>query len=564
VIRELSVRNLALITELVLPLGPGMTALTGETGAGKSILVDALGLVLGDRGDVSLVQEDQERAEISAIFEISANTPPFAWLQARDLEQGEECVLRRILSREGRSRAYINGRPVPIQMLRELGRLLVEIYGQHAHQSLLRPAVQRVLLDIYGGHADLGDELRVAYQRWQQLNQEFDHVSQLSREQTARLELLRYQAEELTAFRPEPGELEQLEQEQQQLAHAAELIQGAEVAVNLLYQDEQGAIYALLGQVGRQLGQLQAIDPKLQSVVELVEGAAVQVEEATNELRHYLESVDIDSERLLWIEERLSGFYELARKHRVAVTELPALREQLVAELTELETMDTRLDAMHQESTAALEKCRALATRLSQARAEAALALAQKVTENMQSLAMAGGCFQIALTSVRGREFSLHGAEQVEFQVSTNPGQSPGPLNKVASGGELSRIGLAIQLLAFPWGGATQVFDEVDVGIGGAVAETVGARLRELGAHRQVLCVTHLPQVAAQAHSQIRISKYVRAEGGTIELAVLSDSERVEEIARMVGGKEITERSRAHAQEMLEKARQVKEADFPN
>lgn len=562
-IRELSVRNFAIITELVLPLGPGMTALTGETGAGKSLLVDALGLVLGDRGDASLIRHGRDRAEVSAVFEIGDNEPLFAWLRARDLERDGECVLRRIVSREGRSRGYINGCPVPIQMLREIGGYLVEIHGQHAHQSLLRPAIQRDLLDAYGTHGLLVNELSAAYQCWRQLGQELKTLTGTAGEQDARLALLRYQVEELEVFRPAPDELEQREQEQQQLAHAAELVQGAEAVVDLLYQNEQGAVYALLGQANRQLTQLQTIDPKLSSIAALVESAAIQVEEAVGELRRYLSAANIDPERLTWVEERLSGFYELARKHQVPASELPGLVERLASELADLETLDTRLDSLKQEFAGALEKCRALSARLSGARAKAAAELEQGVTQAMQTLAMPGGCFKATLVSLQGRDFSSHGAEQIEFQVSTNPGHPPGPLNKVASGGELSRIGLAIQILTSQCGGvAAQVFDEVDTGIGGAVAETVGARLQELGEQRQVLCVTHLPQVAAQAHAHIRISKHHGAETAAVELVKLSKDERVEEVARMLGGKAITERSRAHAHEMLEIARRRSKVKF--
>lgn len=563
-IRELFVRDLAIITELVLPLETGMVALTGKTGAGKSILVDALGLVLGDRGDVSLIRHGQERAEVSAVFEISANESVFDWLRARDLEQGEECVLRRILSREGRSRAYINGRPVPIQILREMGRYLVEIYGQHAHQSLLRPGGQRALLDAYGAHAPLLAEWNKAYQRWRQLRQELETLTQAASEQTARLELLRYQVEELEAFRPEAGELEQLEQEQQQLAHGTELVQGVESVLDLLYQNEQGAIYALLGQVNRQLAQLQTIDPKLSAPLDLMENASIQIEEAASSLRHYLDSVDIDPKRLEWVDERLSGFYELARKHRIAPQELPGLAERLALELSDLETLDTRLGRLQEEFAAATKKCRTLAAALSEARRKAAAKLEQGVTGAMQSLAMPGGCFQVIFSPLREQEFSAYGMEQVQFQVSANPGQPPGPLNKIASGGELSRIGLAIQVLTSQCGGASSlVFDEVDAGIGGAVAETVGARLRELGEYRQVLCVTHLPQVAAQAHGQIRVSKSHHKKAAAVELTFLDEEERVGEIARMLGGKEITERSRAHAREMLERARQKSKRNFP-
>lgn len=558
VIRELLVRDLAIITELVLPLEAGMTALTGETGAGKSILVDALGLVLGDRGDVNLIRHGQARAEVSAIFEIGANEALLAWLQARDLEQDEECVLRRILSREGRSRAYINGRPVPIQTLREVGRHLVDIYGQHAHQSLLRPGVQRSLLDTYGAYTSLLDVWGQAYQRWQQLSQALETLAKTAGKQAARLELLRYQVEELEVFRAEPGELAQLEQEQQQLAHGAELVQGAELALDLLYQNEQGAIYALLGQVSRQLVQLQAIDPKLSPPVELLESAAIQIDEATGGLRHYLDSMDVDPERLLWVEERLSGFYDLARKHRIAPAELPTLAEHLASELGQMESIDNRLGNLQEEFAAALQVCRALAADLSKARARASAKLAQGVTEVMQSLAMPEGCFKVILASLKAQEFSAHGAEQVQFQVSANLGQSPGSLSKIASGGELSRIGLAIQVLTSQCDGVPSlVFDEVDVGIGGAVAETVGVRLRELAKYRQVLCVTHLPQVAAQAHAQIRISKSYQKETATVELTCLDEEERVGEVARMLGGREITERSRAHAREMLETVRRI-------
>lgn len=555
-IRELAVRNFAIITELVLPLGPGMIALTGETGAGKSILVDALGLVLGDRGDAGLIRHGQERAEVSAVFETGENEALLAWLRTRDLEPNGDCILRRVLSRQGRSRAYINGRPVPIHVLREAGGYLVEIHGQHAHQSLLRPAVQRTLLDAYGAHGPLLRELGAAYRRWRQLRRELETLTETADERDSRLALARYQVEELEAFRPEPGELERQEREHQRLAHAAELVQGADAVMDRLYQNEQHALYGLLGQAARRITQLQAIDPELSGVTELINGAAIQIEEAAGELRRYLDDAHMDPERLAWVEERLSGFYELARKHRVAASELPALLERLTAGLADLETLDGRLDSLRRKLAEAAEAYRTWAARLSEARAKAAAELEQGVTRAMQTLAMPGGHLKVNLAPLPGRDFSSRGAEQVEFQVSANPGYPPAPLNKVASGGELSRIGLAIQMLTSRLDGvSTQVFDEVDAGIGGAVADVVGARLQGLGERRQVLCVTHLPQVAVQAHTHIRIRKQQSEATATVELIHLNEEERIEEIARMLGGRAITEQSRAHAREMREMAR---------
>ncbi|BAW80803.1 DNA repair protein RecN [Candidatus Nitrosoglobus terrae] len=551
-IKELSIRNFSIITELVQPLELGMIALTGETGAGKSILIDALGLVLGDRGDTRLIRSGQVSTEVSAVFGIKANELFLAWLKSRGLEQGEECVLKRVLSREGRSRGYINGHFVSIQILREAGKYLVDIYGQHAHQSLLRPIVQQTLLDIYGDHAPVLNKLSKAYQRWQQVSQELKTLTQAASERATRSELLRYQIEELSIFQPKLGELQQLEQEQQQLVHRSELIQGSEAVLDLLYQDDQRAIYVLLSQVSRRLGQMQVFDPSLSKLTIPVEGALIQINEAANELRQYLDSMEINPERLVWIEERLSEFYELTRKYRVTADELPVLAERLALELANLETVDVRLDRLQQELAALSKEYQELSKCLSESRSKVATALEQEVTRAMQLLAMPGGCFKVTLVPLKEDKFSPYGTEQIQFQVNTNPGQLLGPLNKIASGGELSRIGLAIQALISQRGGAsTLVFDEVDVGVSGAVAEVVGVRLRELGKYRQVICVTHLPQVAAQAHSQIRISKHHHEGTTTVELVKLSEDERVEEIARMLGGKDVTDRSRAHAYEML-------------
>ncbi len=552
-LRHLAIRNFALVEQLELEFAPGMTVLTGETGAGKSILLDALGLVLGDRADSTAVRVGSDRAEISATFEIAGLSQVRAWLAERELDMQDECILRRTVSADGGSRGYINGQPAPVQSLRELGEQLVDIHGQHAHQSLLKREIQRQLLDAYADHADLLTQVESAYRRWRTAALELERLRGIRADREARLDMLRYQIGELEALGLGVDELQGLEEEHGRLANASRLLEGAQRVVDLLYDGEEMAVAALLGRGLTELHELEALDHHLAASCELLEAAAIQTKEAVSELRHYLDRADLDPARLDQVEQRLAAVHDLARKHRCDSNELPALLERLTTELAELEQAETRLDQLEQEITRALADYRKLAVQLGDGRRQAAARLAREVVANMAELGMSGGAFEISLAPLESDEPAPHGMERVEMLVTANPGQPLKPLAKVASGGELSRISLAIQVITAAQGMIpTLVFDEVDVGIGGGVAEMVGRKLRGLGSERQVLCVTHQPQVAAQGHQHLRVSKRsVDAETRT-DVAALDAAERIEEIARMLGGMKITDQTLAHAREMLD------------
>ncbi len=556
-LKHLQIRNFALVESLELDLEPGMTVLSGETGAGKSILLDALGLTLGDRADSAVVRHGEERAEISATFQILHLPGVSEWLAERELEMDDECILRRTVGADGRSRAYINGQPMPLQSLRELGEQLVDIHGQHAHQSLLKRDMQRQLLDNFAGHTELARETATICRQWQRLNEEYERLNHAATEREARLELLRYQVQELEALKLGANELAELDEEHHRLANANRLLEGAQGAVARLYEGEEQDIVTLLEHTLTELQELQGFDSNLASVCELLEGAAIQAREAATELRHYVDRLELDPERLAWVEQRLADIHDLARKHRVSPEDLPMLQQQLQQELDELDQAGSRLDGMQAEIEHTLSRYQDLASTLSDSRHKAAQKLAQLVTANMQELGMGGGKFDVVLAPVENTP-SPNGLESVELQVSANPGQPLRSLSKVASGGELSRISLAIQVItASREGIPTLIFDEVDVGVGGGVAEMVGRQLRALGESRQVLCVTHQPQVAAQGHQHFRISKNSQGGGTRTEVEAIDGAERVAEVARMSGGVTVTEQTLDHARELISQAQQL-------
>ena len=555
--RHLAIRNFTIVEQLDMEFEPGMTVLTGETGAGKSILLDALGLVLGDRADSGTVRGDSGRAEISATFDVAELPAVRNWLQERELDVGDECILRRTVSADGGSRGYVNGQPLPIQTLRELGEQLVDIHGQHAHQSLLKRDAQRQLLDAYAGHEMLLETVATYYRRWRKLQQDFEQLQRARTDREARLDLLRYQTGELDALALSVEELEELETEHTRLANASRLQEGTQRALERLYEGEETAVASLLGRSLNELRDLQSLDSTLSSATELLEGAAIQAKEAAAELRHYLDRADLDPEHLNRVEQRLSAIQELSRKHRCANTELPALLERLRRELQALEEAETRLDGLENDIAQARNDYAAAAAKLSASRYGAAGTLAQQVSANMAELGMQGGRFEIALEALAADEPAPHGMERAEFQVSTNPGQPLRPLAKVVSGGELSRISLAIQVIIADKGQIpTLIFDEVDVGVGGGVAEMVGRQLHALGGKRQVLCVTHQPQVAAQGHHHFRVSKQTAGDATRTTVEQMNEEQRVSEVARMLGGMTITEQTLAHAREMIALARQ--------
>ncbi|MEJ2604193.1 MAG: DNA repair protein RecN [Gammaproteobacteria bacterium] len=554
-LKSIHIRNFAIIDEIELELGPGMTALTGETGAGKSILIDALGLILGDRGSADVVRQGAKRAEISAEFDIRGLDAVETWLEEQSLELDGDCLLRRVIGADGRSRAYINGNTVPVQNLRMLGDHLVDIHGQHEHQSLARRDVQRDLVDHHGSHLSLREDLGDAWRRWQQLDEELARLRGRGDDRESRLDFLRFQVEELEALALDPQELTELEAERRRLANVSRLAEGSAAALGALYENDEASAQALVAESLRLLEALAELDPALENAARLALEAEAAIGEAADEIRRYASSLEADPARHDEVETRLAAIRDVARKHRVEATELPAQRERLQEELTELEEADVRLEALERETRAAREHYDALAVELSAARRRAAADFAEQVTAAMQTLGMSGGRFVVAVDTPSDPEPREHGVDRIEFRVSANPGQEPMSLARVASGGELSRMSLAVQVVA---AGASvipsMVFDEVDSGIGGGIAEIVGRRLRQLGDQRQVLCVTHLPQVASQAHRHLRVAKITDGRSTRTGIAALGEKERVEEIARMLGGVEITERTREHAAEMLREA----------
>lgn len=553
---RLFIRDFAIIPRLELQLEAGMSVLTGETGAGKSILIDALNLVLGDRADSHTVRHGAKQAEVAVSVELRGASETADWLAAHDLAQDDECLLRRVLNRQGRSRAYINGSPVNLGLLRELGETLVDIHGQHEHQSLLRRAMQRQLLDHQAENGVLLERLGTLYRRWRELGEQLHRLSSEQEERRARRELLRYQVEELSELDLAAGELERLEEEHQRLNHAEELKQEAYRAHHQLYESEDDALYSRLGSLLSGLEHYAGLDPALQTVTELLGGAQAQLEEAATELRHYSDALAVSPERLQWIDERLATLYELARKHRVSPQNLAQHLGRLDGELSALSDPDADLATLRQQARETERAYLEVAREIGRRRSEAARLLSDGVTGAMQELGMDGGRFQVAVRTREDADFSENGLDEVEFTVSANPGAPLQPLSRVASGGELSRISLAIQVIAAHTGSIpTLIFDEVDAGIGGAVAEVVGRQLRRLGTDRQILCVTHLPQVAAQAHHHFQVTKRKQKTRTSTAIQRISGTARVEEVARMLGGLNLTAQSRAHAEEMITRSR---------
>jgi DNA repair protein RecN (Recombination protein N) len=552
---HLLIRNLAVVDEVEVELANGMTTLTGETGAGKSILVDALGLVLGVRADSDAVRPGAKRAEISARFELDPDEPASHWLVDNDLDEDGSCLLRRIVTSEGRSRGTINGNPVSMQLLRELGELLVDICGQQAHQSLANGDNQRQLLDQHGGEAllKLLSEVRTAYAEWQQWQSRYDELDAARNDQAARIELLSFQVQELEALGAQPGELEELEQAHRVAANSQRIAEGAGSALQLLYENEQASAHDLLTRARMQLEYLGDLDPALAELAAGLTEAEIQISEAAAELRQYLDREKPDAGNLNQIESRLGAMHDLGRKHRVEASELPHLTESLREELHAIENADDTLEDLRANVDASADELQKLCKKLTDARKKVAHSLNKQVSANMQQLGMPDGHFKAELCAVDSP--ATYGAERVEFLVSINPGMRPGSLTKIASGGELSRVSLAIQVASsdgtkIP----TMIFDEVDAGVGGGTADIVGEKLRSLASNAQVLCVTHLPQVASKGHQQFRVSKLSDGDNTRTSVKMLTRDERVEELARMLGGQEITKATRDHAAEMLKKA----------
>jgi DNA repair protein RecN (Recombination protein N) len=554
VLTHLTVHNFAIVEALDFELGPGMTVMTGETGAGKSILVDALTLAVGERASAGVVRPGRERAEIGAIFDLTQLSPVAQWLrdQALDAEE-QECVLRRSIASDGRSRAFVNGRAVSVQTLRALGNLLVDIHGQHGHQSLLHRTFQRQLLDNFAGHGETLAALSDLYERLNAIEREINDLSDDDAAHEARLTFLKFQVDELDKLDLKPGELEAIEEEHQRLSHTNELITTCQAMLDTLEGDSERTATNQVSSALRALEGILSYDARLETIRELLNNAAIHLQEATSELSRYASTLESDPERLHWLETRLATLHDLSRKHRLPVAELPQLLQTLVAEITAVEEAEHRIRMLRDEHKERTTEYRSLAATLHHSRARAAKQLSDDITEQMQGLGMPGGRFTIEVRHEPNAPPTAHGLDHIEFLVNTNPGQPTQPLTRIASGGELSRIGLAIQVVAvqntiIP----TLVFDEVDTGIGGRVAEIVGRALRTLGERRQVLCVTHLPQVASKAHHHLQVHKNTQKQATYAHLEMLSGEPRVREIARMLGGLRITDQTLAHAREMLE------------
>ncbi len=557
-LRHITVRDFAIIDGIEVEFGPGMTALTGETGAGKSILVDVIGLLLGDRGDSGSVRSGAAQADLSAGFDLHPGHPASAWLSEQALLDADEpggegtgILLRRVISAQGKSRAWINGRPATMSQLKTLGQWLVDIHGQHAHQQFLQRHAQRALLDSFV-EAGLLRRVTRAHAALQEARVRLDAARSRLENASDRLDLLRFQTAEIAELAPVPGEYPDIAAEQTRLAHGAEVLTALQTAHGAL--DADGGIDPALGQALSGLQEVLRHDQRLAAVCDLLESARIQVQEAGDELRRLADRVEINPERLSEVDSRISAYLRLARKHRVEPDELPGLLQKMEAELAELDAGDAAVEELQRAVETAESEYDAAATALGRARRDAAQRLDAAVTSAMQELGMAGGQFRIDLQTL-AQESGPHGRDRIEFMVAANPGATAKPLSRVASGGELSRIGLALQVLASaeqPVG--TLIFDEVDSGISGAVAEVVGRKLRGLGRSYQVLCVTHLPQVAAQAHEQLQVTKHRANDHTRTEVAALSAEARVEAIARLLGGVTVTERSLDHAREMLESA----------
>ncbi len=555
-LESIVINNFAIIDQTDIEFAQGMTALTGETGAGKSILLDAIQLVLGDRADSNSVKAGCDKADISVSFDTTTIADANAWLQRHELADDHSCLLRRVIHSNGRSKAFINGSPVPLGQLRELGEMLVDLHGQHEHQSLQKSAVQRELVDACLPDSDLLSATRDSFASWQQLQQRQREMLDQSQEKQQRIDLLQLYTREFAELSLQPAEYASLQDEYSRLSHAGQILQISSEVNGRLYDNEPFNIQAELSVCAEQLQQLAEIDHSLKDTQQLLQEALIQTQEAASFMRAYHQDIDLDPARLDWINQRLSQAQSLARKHHISEDELVDHALALEQELQQLQVDEADIDQIEQDLQQAYADYLQKATALSEFRQQTAGILSQQISDEMQNLGMQGGCFEIRVSQLeQPASYSAQGIDQIQFLVSANPGQPPKPLTKVASGGELSRISLAIQvILSTSSQIPTLIFDEVDSGIGGGIAEIVGNKLRQIADDRQVFCVTHLPQVASQAHHHYQVQKTKRDDSVTTDVMELDEQQRLEEIARMLGGMTITEQTRAHAQEMISKA----------
>ena len=571
-LKHLYIRNFAIIDELELDFNAGLTALTGETGAGKSILLGALNLVLGDRADNDSIKQGCEYAEIVAEFDIQDLVHVTAWLVAQELNSDKECILRRRISKDGRSRAYINSTPVNLQNIRELAEMLIDIHGQHEHQSIMKSAVQRQLLDGSANHSPLLETVSNLYVQLKLVEDQLQRLQQTSKKQNDRLDLLRFQTQELDELALEENEYQNLNNQHKRLANAERLNSTVQQLIHSLSEDENNNIQSALSHNISSITDINEIDKSLSPVAEMLSEALVQIDESASLLQNYRDNIDLDASQLTKIEQRLQNVLDLARKHRVEAEKLPALQEKLQNELDAIDHVDERLIELTKNQKELEEKYLTACDKLTASRNKAAAKLNKNITQSMQTLGMTGGKFEVAIKPLISKR-SAFGLDHIDFTVTANAGQQCKSIARVASGGELARISLAIQMIIannskIP----SLIFDEVDSGVGGSIAEIVGQQLRILGSNimgssnmsstmagkaNQVLCITHLPQVASQAHHHLRVEKQTQNKRTISQVITLDKKQRRQEIARMLSGVDITEQSLAHADEMLERAQEI-------
>lgn len=546
----LCIEQFAIVQQLELDFTQGMTAFTGETGAGKSIMIDALMLALGGRGDASVIRPGQEKCDITAGFYVGQDAEPAQWLAEHDIHCDDGAIyLRRVIYAEGRSKSYINGQPFPLQKVKEISEKLVHIHGQHQHQTLMQHTTHRQQLDQYANNQSLLDEVASLYKKCQKIQQEIDLLKG-QEQQADRIELLQFQIEELCALNVQENEIDVLYQEHQMLQHAKEYLQHSQQVNNLLNAEDGPNICASLNQIMQLIGQLPQEHAHIKNTYELIGGALIQCEEAVDEMQQFADRIQLDPERLHQIEARMSALHQLARKYHIDSSQLQAHAQQLQKELLSLQNNEGKLVELQLQQSQFISAYEAAALRLRAARQEQAIILAQEITTSIQKLGMPKGWVEIELSALD--KIQAHGLDKVEYKVCTNPGMQPDSLSKIASGGELSRISLAIQMITAQKGSTpTLLFDEVDVGIGGATAALVGQMLRQLGERLQVFCVTHQPQVAASAHNHFRVEKESNNNQTFTHISLLQSAEKIDEIARMLGGLKITEQTRSHAKELL-------------
>ena len=555
---NLKVRDFVIVEKIDIDFNAGMTVITGETGAGKSILVDALSLVLGERGNAQMVREGAKRADFSAEFNISKLDDAQLWLKDNALDMDNECLLRRVINADGRSRAFINGNAVTILQLKTISKMLLDIHGQHFHQSLGRSSIQRNLLDYFGDHLTARKDVAESYSAWIELNQRLNVIQNQMNDRAARLELIDFQIKELNSLDLIKGEFDELNDERQIIKNIGRIADNTAITLNALADEEQNNINGLIATANKSLGTLSKFDESLKPLVEMLEIANIQITEIAETLHRYNDNINLDQNRHHWVEERLDALHSAGRKYNISAEELLPFLAKLTNEHEELvnskEQNKKLVNEVEEKRKDFLDKAKTL----SNMRLKAAKVFSVAVTNIMQGLGMPNGKFEASIHNLNEDAPSNHGIDNIEFLISANPGQKTQPLAKIASGGELSRMSLAIQVIASNGSNIpTMVFDEVDSGIGGSIAEIVGRRLQEIGLNRQVLCVTHLPQVASRADHHFKIKKETDGKITKTQIRNLKKDERIKELARMLGGVEITSKTIDHAAEMLSSSRQI-------